>query len=80
MRLRYYPETDTLSIHLADRPGADADEIAPDVVVDYDADGRVVALEIEHASKFIDLGDIQLDGLPAGKAAARPAANAKAKR
>ena len=71
MKFRYYPETDTLSIRLAARPGADADEIAPDVVVDYDAEGRVVALEVEHASEQMDLTNVEMEGLPVAKVAAR---------
>ncbi|MBI4198297.1 MAG: DUF2283 domain-containing protein [Chloroflexi bacterium] len=42
----YFPETDTLIIHLADRPGVEAAEVAEDVILTYDADNNVVAIEI----------------------------------
>ena len=42
MKIRYFPDTDTLSIRLNDRPSAESEEVAPDVIVDFDADGGVV--------------------------------------
>lgn len=51
MKFDYDPETDSLYIKLADRPGREASEVAPGVVVDYDADGQAVGIDIEHASQ-----------------------------
>jgi uncharacterized protein YuzE len=51
MKFDYDPETDSLYIKLADRPGVDASEVAPGVVLDYDAGGQVVGIDIEHASQ-----------------------------
>ena len=51
MKFDYDPETDSLYIKLADRPGRDASEVAPGVVIDYDANGQVVGIDIEHASQ-----------------------------
>lgn len=65
MRLHYDPETDSLYIKLVDRPGADSDEIAPGVVADFDADGRLVGLDVEHASEVFDLTEVELNGVPA---------------
>lgn len=42
MKLQYDPETDSLYIGLNDRPSADSREIAEGLVVDFDAEGRVV--------------------------------------
>ena len=42
MKIRYFPDTDTLSIRLNNRPSAESEEVAPDVIVDFDADGGVV--------------------------------------
>jgi uncharacterized protein YuzE len=63
MRLDYYPDTDTLYIGLVDRPSAESDEIADGVVVDYDAAGAVVGIEIDPASKKADLQRLQVSGL-----------------
>jgi len=64
MKLHYYPETDTLYISLSEEPGADSDEIAEDVVVDYSQAGHVVGIEIEHASRTIDLTTLEAHSLP----------------
>jgi hypothetical protein len=37
MKLRYYPDTDSLYIDLADRPGADSREVTPGVVAAWSA-------------------------------------------
>lgn len=63
MKFSYYPETDTLYIDLLDRPGADVLEIATDFVMDVDADGTPVGIEIEHASKRTNLSRLEIEGL-----------------
>jgi uncharacterized protein YuzE len=50
MKLHYYPETDSLYIEFAGAPGAEAREIVDGLVVDFDADGNVVGLDIDNAS------------------------------
>lgn len=69
MKFEYYPDTDTLYIQLQEGPGVDAHEVAPDTVLDYNENGDVIGIEIEHASKRIDLMNLQLSSLPlqAGK-------------
>ena len=49
MKLHYYPETDSLYIELKDAPGAETREIAEGLLVDFDAKGDVVGLDIDHA-------------------------------
>jgi uncharacterized protein YuzE len=61
MKLRYYPDTDTLYVDLADRVSERSLEIAPNVIVDLDADGRLVGIEIEHAAQVVDLRDLEAD-------------------
>ena len=50
MKLSYDPETDSLYISLNERPSVDSLEVAPDFVVDFDDEGRVVGIDIQHAS------------------------------
>ena len=64
MKLHYYAETDTLYIALSDQPSVDSSEIAGDVVLDYGEDGRVIGIEIEHASKTIDLTKLETESVP----------------
>lgn len=51
MKTRYDPDVDALTIRLTDTPIDSSQEVAPNVVLDFDAEGRVVGLEILHASR-----------------------------
>ncbi|MCA2641444.1 MAG: DUF2283 domain-containing protein [Microcystis aeruginosa Ma_QC_Ch_20071001_S25] len=57
MKINYYPETDSLYIHLTDKPSVDSQEIAEGVVADYDELGNLVGLDIDNASKKVQLGE-----------------------
>jgi len=50
MRVIYDARTDTLTIILAEAPVAESDEDKPGIILDYDADGNMVSLEILDAS------------------------------
>ncbi len=64
MKFHYYPETDSLYIDLADRPSVDSQEIAPGVVLDFDAEGRLVGIDIDRASQVVDLARLEAISLP----------------
>ncbi len=65
MKLHYYPETDSLSIDLNSRPSADSREITDGLVADFDAEGNIVGIDIEHASQKLDLKTLETVSLPA---------------
>ncbi|CAN5745916.1 hypothetical protein BH23GEM6_BH23GEM6_12430 [soil metagenome] len=64
MKFNYYPDTDSLYIDLSSTPGADSREVAPGVVLDFDADGRLVGIDIDRASTRVDLTRLEAEGLP----------------
>ena len=64
MKFHYYPETDSLYIDLAERPSADSREVAPGVVLDFDASGRLVGIDIDHASSVVNLARLEAEALP----------------
>jgi uncharacterized protein YuzE len=64
MKLHYYRETDSLYIDLSETSSVDSREVAPGVVADFDADGRLVGIDIEHASVIADLTRIDTESLP----------------
>jgi uncharacterized protein YuzE len=51
MKVTYDPNVDVLSILLSDAPVEESDEDKPGLILDYDKNGNVVALEILDASK-----------------------------
>lgn len=65
MRLNYFADTDSLYIGLAERPSMQSKEISEGVVLDYDADGNLVGIDIDNASRKVDLSQLVLDQLPA---------------
>jgi uncharacterized protein YuzE len=69
MKLHYYPETDSLYIELNAAPGAEAREIIEGLVVDLDANGNVVGLDIDNASRKLDLSVVETIALPPANAA-----------
>ena len=66
MKFHYYPETDSLYIDLAERVAADSEEVAPGVVLDFDAEGQLVGIDIDQASKIVDLSRLEAEALPLG--------------
>ena len=64
MKLRYFPETDSLYIELRDAPSAETREVAADLNVDLGADGGIVGFDIDHAAARLDLDAIEAVGLP----------------
>ena len=64
MKLHYYPETDSLYIELNAAPSAETREIADGVNVDFDAEGRPVGVDIDHASTKLDLSTLETSALP----------------
>lgn len=61
MKIRYYSGTDMLSLRLANRPSVESEEVRKGFVFDFDEEGRVVRIEIDQASRRVDLGQIQAD-------------------
>lgn len=66
MKLSYDPDADSLWIRWNDSPIDESDEIEPSIVLDYDAEGVVVGIEVLNASKNIQ----NLSALSASKATA----------
>jgi uncharacterized protein YuzE len=67
MKLHYYPDTDSLYIGLKANPSSDSREVADGLVIDLDSAGRVVGIDIQHASQVLDLNTPEAESLPAVK-------------
>jgi uncharacterized protein YuzE len=51
MKVKYYPETDTLYIELKEGVSVESEEVAEGVVVDYDERGEAIGIEIDGVRK-----------------------------
>ena len=65
MKLKYYKETDSLYIDLSSKTSTDSKEISEGIVLDYDTEGNIVGIDIDNASKKVDLKEIILSKIPA---------------
>jgi len=64
MKLNYYPDTDSLYIDLSEQPSVESREISEGVVLDYDAHGNLVGIDIDNASRKVNLKQLTLSKLP----------------
>jgi uncharacterized protein YuzE len=65
MKLNYYPETDTLYIDLSEKTSVESREVSEGVILDYDAEGALVGIDIDNASTKVQLKGLSLRKLPA---------------
>jgi uncharacterized protein YuzE len=64
MKLNYYPETDSLYIDLSEKTSVESKEISEGIVLDYDAAGNLVGIDIDNASAKVQLKELILSRLP----------------
>jgi uncharacterized protein YuzE len=65
MKLNYYKDTDSLYIDLSSQPSAESREISEGVILDFDAKGDIVGIDIDNASRKINLKEVILNKIPA---------------
>lgn len=64
MKLQYHPETDSLYIDLSEKVSVESCEVVPGVVLDFDANGHLVGIDIDRASQIVDLSRLDAEALP----------------
>jgi len=64
MKLNYYADTDSLYIDFSSKPSAQTTEISIGINLDYDTSGELVGIDIDNASKKLDLKDLILNHIP----------------
>jgi uncharacterized protein YuzE len=55
VKIRYFPDTDTLWIELQPSPTVETRDVDDDTLVEVDSAGRICAITIEHVSQRADL-------------------------
>ena len=65
MKVNYFPDTDSLYIDLSEQPSVESREISEGVVLDYDASGQLVGIDIDNASTKVELHRFVVSKIPA---------------
>ncbi len=60
MKTTYDPDMDALYLRMADAAAVESEEVSPGVVLDFDANGGVVAIEVLHAKQTLASGALPL--------------------
>ena len=63
MKLSYYSETDSLYIELSEASSAASQGGSTGVVLDFDPEGNLVGIDIDHTSKVANLSSLNIEGL-----------------
>ena len=67
MKLKIDEEADALYLTLSESVANESEEVSPGIIVDYDAHGRVVGIEMLHLSKRAPAADLrrwQIESVP----------------
>ncbi len=64
MKIAYDRDNDSLYIDLVAGPSVESREISPGFVLDYDARGNIVGIDIDHASRRLDVRELVLSEFP----------------
>lgn len=57
MKVQYFTDTDTIYVHLNDKPVFDTRDLDENALIDVDVDGNLVAITIEHARERADIAN-----------------------
>jgi len=58
MKIKYFTDTDTALVEFSDRQVSQTKEINENIYIDLDADGNLVNMTIEHASKRANIAEV----------------------
>ena len=64
MKMKYYEDTDSLYIDLSESPSTESKEVSAGVVLDYDAQGNLVGIDIDNAKRKVALERLVVTSLP----------------
>jgi len=64
MKMKYYKDTDSLYIDLSESPSVESREVSDGVVLDYDAEGHLVGIDIDNAKTKVALEKLVVSSLP----------------
>lgn len=63
MKLACHKDADSLYIDLSEHPSVERREVSEGIVLDHDAEGNRVGIDIDTASRQVQLSEVELSGL-----------------
>ena len=67
MKISYYPDTDSMYIDFSLKESVESKEVSSGIVLDYDSDGNVTGIDIDNATRKLDLKELILNKIPINK-------------
>ncbi len=67
MRIQYFEDTDTLYLVFKEAKTDEIKDLNENTLVEFDAEGNLVSMTIEHAQKRTDVADFSYSRVPATK-------------
>lgn len=64
MKLKYYKDTDSLYIDLAESLSTESREVSEGIVLDYDDRGNLVGIDIDNATAKVAMDRLIVSSLP----------------
>ncbi len=65
MKMSYFQETDTLYIEFKEADVVETKDLDQSTLLDVDAEGNIISITVEHASKRTDVHQLTLSGIAA---------------
>ena len=65
MKLSYFQDTDTLYIELREADRVETKDLDDNTILDFDEDGQIISITLEHASGRTDVHRVILSGIAA---------------
>jgi len=70
MRIQYFEDTDTLLLVFKETPVNECRDLDENTLVEFDAEGNLVTMTIEHARERADVANFSFQQIPALKTVA----------
>jgi len=67
VKVRYYKDTDSLYIDLSEKTSVESLEVTPGIVIDFDENNNIVGIDIDRASKILNLSELEVADIPSKK-------------
>jgi uncharacterized protein YuzE len=65
MKVKHFQDTDTLYIELRNADVAETRDLDENTLLDFDREGAICGITIEHASQRVDIRDMSFERIPA---------------